>query len=120
MREFSTDPQLRIPDLNTIEDILGNINSDIRLQVGQYTGNGFTNHDILTRISPIAVLIFSATNTVVPIIWTKLSGISKDFDGNNVAAAILGLSPNNDGFRLGTAAQVNANTIVFDYIALGT
>ncbi|MBP9758344.1 fibronectin type III domain-containing protein [Candidatus Dojkabacteria bacterium] len=89
-----------------------------RFSVGNYTGNGGDNRDI-TGVGFQPDLVWAKGRTTQYGVFkpNNLSGDSTMFFYNaaNVTDRIQSLI--SDGFQVGTNAQVNSNTIVYDYAA---
>ena len=89
---------------------------------GQYTGDGTDSRSVTgVGFQPNLVIVMSQGATIAT--WRQSSGFSGDDsanfnDGGDGADRIQALEA--DGFQVGTHAEVNTNTTVYDYVAIKT
>lgn len=94
----------------------------IQVVTGSYTGNATDNTDITISPACQPVAVFIKRDTAANELYARFASmganISKDVTGaaTEVTTAIKALNAN--GFRLGTNASVNANTVTHYYVAI--
>jgi len=109
------------PDLNRFLPYLFQfVNELAKVKTGSYTGTG-SALNVFTELNPIFVLVLDE-GSAVPVAWFDglTANTSKQMDGSTFTDAILGPTDTRDGFKIGTNADVNTNTTVYFYIAIGT
>lgn len=102
--------------LRTLREVINDVAySDTDL----YTGTGATL-DVLTGFSPELVIITTDANAL-SVLWQKNMPAthSKRFDGTTLTDAIIGLSPEKNGFQVGVNALVNTLSTIYRWTAIG-
>jgi len=94
-------------------------NELVKIKTGTYTGTG-SELNVFTEFTPVFILV-SDLSTGVPVFWYDVftSTNSKQFDNTTITQGIRGITTSRDGFIIGTDADVNTNTTVYYYVALG-
>ena len=92
------------------------------IQSGNYIGNGTDDRNVVTGLpfTPKAVIIRrrNLTTTFVSIRTESIPGDGAYMLGNAAAAVTNNIQAiNADGFQVGTAGSVNANTAAYDWVA---
>lgn len=90
------------------------------VKTGQYTGDGNTTLAVTgVGFQPHFVMVKSRTTAQVASIRTSDMGTNESKPISNLAVVTDGVrSLDADGFTVGNNARVNANTVVYDYVAV--
>lgn len=93
--------------------------SNLQIKVGSYTGDGVDSRDITgVGFRPDLVIIKGGNNISAYRNKHHRGDLSNYFGGSGTNAANVIQEMLNDGFQVGTAAQVNTNAAVYYYIAI--
>ena len=86
-------------------------------KTGSYTGNG-TREFIELGFRPCAILI-KADTTAAMAYWQPQMWCNRTGSLGQLSSYISGITDDETGFYVGSAAQVNTSAVVHHYVALG-